>query len=391
METLEKRATISLALLFSLRMLGLFMILPVFSPYAHHLSGTTPFLIGVALGIYGLTQGLLQIPFGTLSDYFPRKWIIAFGFGIFLLGSIIAARATSIEGVILGRALQGAGAVGSAIIALLTDLTREENRSKALAVIGIIIGASFFFAMLIGPILNHFIGVSGIFWLTAALALLAIIMVFTVVPTPLHRVTQQSSLPLLQRFRPLLRNPQLISLDIGIFSLHAILMASFVIIPLFLHNLLRAQHGDWVIYAPTMLLAIVFTFILLAWAEKTHHVKALYFSAIIGLLLSTIWLGFFHQHIWMLINGLIIFFTSFNVLEANLPSLVSRSAPPSLKGTAIGIYSTCQYSGVFMGGLLGGWLYGHTTPATILFACAIIAALWLVGALLLQRCQPAKQ
>ena len=338
MDSLEKRATFSLATLFSLRMLGLFMVLPVFTPFAKTLPGATPFLIGFALGIYGLTQALFQLPFGALSDHFPRKNIIVLGFVIFIIGSITAAMSHNIVGIIIGRALQGMGAVGSTIIALLSDLTRTEKRPKAMAIIGMIIGSAFFMALLLGPFLDHFMGVPGIFWLSAGLGFLAILLNYVWVPTPIHNFILKPTAPFLKNIKLLLHQPKLLELDLGIFLLHALLTATFVIVPLYVHSL-------W-IYAPALLLSVFFTFKFMTFIR----------TAIIGLVIAELILWQFHANQALLILGLFIFFTAFNILEANLPSLVSRTAPPELKGTAIGLYSSCQYLGIFAGGIVGGFM-----------------------------------
>lgn len=377
MNNIEQRATFTLASIFSFRMLGLFMILPIFSPYAHTLAGATPVLIGLAIGIYGLMQALFQLPLGALSDYFPRKNVIASGLVLFILGSIIAAYATTINGIIIGRALQGAGAIGSTIMALLADLTRDDQRSKAMAIIGMIIGLSFIVAMLLGPLLNSWIGIVGIFWLTAFLGLIGILFTYFVVPNPSSELKinkHQSVLPLLKK---LLKNSELLRLDIGIFCLHVILTASFVIMPLFIHQLLKAsEKPDWYIYAPVLSIAVLLTLPILGWAEKKQYMKQLLLSAICFLIIGLLLLWQYTYHLWMFGIGLTLFFTGFNLLEASLPALVSRIAPPSQKGAAIGIYSTCQFFGIFCGGILGGWIYS-INPETVYPACAIIATLWL--------------
>lgn len=338
MHSLEKRATFSLATLFSLRMLGLFMILPVFTPFAKDLPGATPFLIGLALGIYGLTQAVFQLPFGALSDHFPRKNIITLGFIIFIVGSVIAALSNNILEIIMGRALQGAGAVGSTIIALLSDLTHSEKRSKSMAIIGVIIGFAFFLALLIGPFLNHFMGVLGIFWLSAGLGVIALLLNYFWVPTPDHATKIKPSQPFIKNLKKLLKHTELLKLDLGIFLLHAVLMATFAVIPLYV-------PFDW-IYAPALLLSVFFTFKFMKFIRL----------AIIAIIIAELILWQFHANLFLLSLGLFLFFTAFNILEANLPSLVSRLAPPELKGTAIGVYSTCQYLGIFAGGIVGGFI-----------------------------------
>ncbi len=338
MHSIEKRATFSLATLFSLRMLGLFIVLPVFTPFAKTLPDATPFLIGLALGIYGLTQAAFQLPLGALSDYYPRKNIIAVGFFIFILGSILAALSHNIYTLMIGRALQGAGAVGSTIIALLADHTRPHMRSKAMAIIGMIIGMTFFISLLLGPFLDRFIGVKGIFWLSAGLGLIAIILNYSWVPFPQQTLLHEPTKHFIKNIKLLLREVNLLKLDAGIFLLHAVLTATFVVIPLYIHN-------HW-IYAPALLLSVFFTFKFMKYIRM----------AIIMLLLSILTMYQFHENNYVLMIELFLFFTGFNILEANLPSLVSQTAPAHLKGTAIGVYSTCQYLGIFAGGIVGGLL-----------------------------------
>jgi MFS family permease len=365
----ETRATLSISTLFSLRMLGLFMILPVFSPYAQHLKYSTPFLIGVTIGIYGLTQALFQLPFGFLSDYYSRKKIIALGFIIFIVGSFLSASSDSIYIVMIGRALQGTGAVGSTLIALLTDLTPAEKRAKSMAILGMVIGSSFFLSMILGPLLNPLIGVHGIFILTGILGILALLLLYTLVPTAPKIITPTSN-NFKKNIKVLLKNSQLNSLNIGIFCLHLILTATFVVIPLWISH--------WTTYLFPLLISIILTFGLIGIVEKNKKVFYLYFLAILGLSVSEVFLKDF------LFLGLTLFFLSFNLLEANLPSLISRLAPPEMKGSAIGIYSTCQFLGIFFGGLWGGMLYQYFSPESVLLSCALIGILWFILTLIIR-------
>lgn len=379
MNSLEKRATLSLASIFSFRMIGLFMVLPIFSLYATHFQHATPFLIGLAIGIYGLTQGIMQIPFGTLSDKYPRKIIITIGLLLFISGSIIAASTTSIYIVILGRALQGSGAIGSVLIALLTDLIPEEQRSIAMAIMGIMIGVSFLFAMILGPILGNWIQLRGLFLLTAALGLLSIFLLYFTVPTPQRFTSETNTAPFRTRIFELINHKDLLILDFGIFCLHVILTACFVSIPLIINRYLSLHH-TWILYASVLMSSSLITFPLLRIAERKQLVHLFFNSAIIILTASLLWLWHFSFSLGGMAIGLFLFFLAFNFLEANLPSLVSRLAPSALKGTAIGIYSSAQFLGIFCGGVLGGWLYGITQPETIFFVCGIIAMLWFLSA-----------
>ncbi len=381
MEKQELRAAGSLAAVFSVRLLGLFMIYPVFAAYARGLHGATPYLIGEALGIYGLTQGLLQIPFGLLSDRFGRKILIVLGLVLFAAGSAVAALSTSIGGVIVGRALQGSGAVGSVILALVADLTGEENRTKAMAMIGISIGVSFMIAIVAGPILSDVIGVAGIFWLMAALALVGIAITQSVVPDPrLLRVHRDAeAVPAL--IGAVLRDPQLLRLDIGIFALHAMLTASFLVVP----GLLRATFDapvdkQWMVYLPVLLVSVALMLPAIVVAEKYRRMKAVFVGAVVALLASQMLLYVGAGNLAAVVLALIVFFSAFNVMEASLPSLITKMAPPDAKGTATGIYSSLQFLGIFAGGVVGGFAHQHGGDGAVFLTTAAIALIWLVAA-----------
>lgn len=381
MTPLERRATFGLASIFMSRMLGLFLILPVFALYAEGLPGTTPFQIGLALGIYGLTQALLQIPFGIASDRFGRKPVILLGIVIFIIGSVIAANATTIEGIIAGRALQGAGAIAAAVLAMLADLTRPTQRTKAMALIGISIGASFILSFLVGPVLNVWIGVPGMFWLTAMLAAAGILVLLLLVPTPVSRASRNSERSLTSQFRDVLGRPELLRLDIGIFALHCALMAIFVAIPLALvHEVgfAASRHGQ--VYLPVMLLgvAIMVPFMLLS--DRKGALKPIYLGAITVLVLSqaVFYVGF--SQFWGLMLGLVAFFAAFNLLEATLPSLISKISPIDSKGMAIGVYNSFEFFGAFVGGVLGGWLFGKYGQQGVYLFTGSVLLVWLLVA-----------
>jgi len=374
MTSLERRATFGLASIFMLRMLGLFLVLPVFSIYAEHLAHSTPLLIGLALGVYGLTQAILQIPFGAASDRFGRKPVILLGLIIFIVGSIIAANATTILGVIVGRALQGGGAIAAAVIALLADLTREEQRSKAMALIGISIGASFILSLLLGPVLDDWIGVPGIFWLTAVLAVAGIFVLFSWVPTPVRRVKTSGERSLTTQIGEVLKTPELLRLDFGIFALHCVLTAVFVAVPLALvHQVKLPASHHWHVYLPVMLLSIVMMVPFLLMSERKGALKPVFIGSISVMVVSQAILFAGYRHFWGIFAGLAAFFAAFNLLEATLPSLVSRTAPVDSKGMAIGVYNSFEFFGAFTGGTLGGWLYGHfSQPGVFAFAAAVL-------------------
>jgi MFS family permease len=381
MNNTEKRATLTLASIFAFRMLGLFMILPVFTLYAEHLRGATPLLIGVALGVYGLSQAALQVPFGMLSDRWGRKPIITLGLILFAIGSVVAALSHSIEGVIVGRALQGAGAVGSTLIALVADLTRDEHRTKAMATIGMTIGISFSIAMVLGPVLNGWVHVNGIFWLTAGLALGGIAMLHGGVPTPKRVIHHQDSGTVPALLGSVLRNPELLRLDIGIFIQHAILTATFIVLPVALaHSAGIVEAKQWMVYLPVLVLSFITMVPFIIIAEKKQKMKPVFLAAIACLGIAQLALWSFHSSVVGIFIALYVYFTGFNLLEASLPSLISKIAPVASKGTALGVYSTAQFFGIFVGGSLGGWLYGHHDLAGVFYMGAAFSLIWFLVA-----------
>jgi MFS family permease len=381
MQRQELRAAASLAAVFSVRLLGLFMIYPVFAAYARGLDGATPYLIGEALGIYGLTQGLLQIPFGLLSDRVGRKVMIVVGLLAFAAGSAVAAVSTSIGGVIVGRALQGAGAVGSVILALVADLTSEENRTKAMALVGISIGASFMIAIVAGPILANFIGVAGIFWLMVGLALIGIAITEFVVPTPRRLSAHRDAEAVPALIGAVLRDPQLLRLDVGIFALHAMLTASFLVVP----GLLRATFGvpvqqQWKVYLPVLVISVAVMVPAIVVAEKYRRMKGVFVGAVAALVGSQVLLYVGAGSFAVVAAALVVFFSAFNVMEASLPSLITKTAPPDAKGTAMGLYSSLQFLGIFAGGVIGGWAHQYGGDAAVFVMTTVIALVWLVAA-----------
>jgi MFS family permease len=381
MERQEFRATASLAAVFSVRLLGLFMVYPVFAAYARGLTGANPYLIGEALGIYGLTQGLLQIPFGLLSDRVGRKVMIVIGLLLFAIGSAVAATSTSIGGVILGRALQGAGAVGSVILALVADLTAEENRTKAMAFIGISIGASFMVALVSGPIISRFIGVDGIFWLMVGLALVGIAITGFVVPSPRRLRVHRDAETVPAMIGSVLRHKELLRLDLGIFSLHAMLTASFLVVPGLLRGTLDlAVHNDWLVYLPVLVVSVFVMVPAIIVAEKYRRMKGVFVASVAALAVSQAMLYLDSGNLYVLLAALVIFFSAFNIMEASLPSLITKSAPPDAKGTAMGLYSSAQFLGIFVGGIVGGWAHLHGGVTGVFALTALLALLWLLAA-----------
>ncbi len=381
MTALEKRATLSLASIYALRMLGLFMILPVLSLFAEQMEGATPLLIGLAISVYGLTQALLQIPFGLMSDRFGRKKIIIIGLILFAAGSIVAAVSTSIYGVLIGRAIQGGGAIAAAIMALVADLTQEVHRTKAMATIGASIGVSFGVAITLGPVLAGYVGIAGIFWLTAILALLAILVILFVVPNPKKSIVHCDAELVPAQFSNVLKNPDLLRLDYGIFILHLCLTASFVVLPLLIRDAGLIPENHWMIYLPVLItsMAVIVPFVIIA--EKKRQMRKVFIGAIVTLVLANVGLFMYSSELLGLIGFLWLFFCGFNLLEATLPSLISKTAPGDLKGTAMGAYSSSQFMGAFVGGVSGGWLYGAFGAEMVFLFCAVATSTWVIVAL----------
>jgi len=374
MSPAERRAGVSLAAIFALRMLGLFLILPVFAVHAHGMpGGDNAAMVGMAIGAYGLTQAFLQIPFGTASDRFGRKPVIVFGLVLFVIGSVVAAMAQDVQMVIVGRVIQGAGAISAAVTALAADLTRDQHRTKIMAMIGSSIGLVFAISMVAAPLLYALIGMSGLFWLTAVLAVAAIFTVMFVVPAapPVPRA--------IGRFSEVLGNGQLMRLNFGVFALHLMQTAMWVLVPAGLVRAGLPMVEHWKVYLPAVLLSFVVMVPAIIMAEKKGAMKRVFNSAIILLLLVQV--GMYVEGgagMWPLAILLTLFFVAFNVLEATQPSWISRVAPPHAKGTALGIYNTLQSIGLFLGGALGGWLVQNVGPGAVSLLGGGLAVVWLI-------------
>lgn len=388
MTSAERRASAGLAGIFALRMLGLFLILPVFAIQAQNVPGATPLLIGIAIGAYGLTQALLQIPFGMLSDRIGRKPVILGGLIIFVIGSVVAALADDIYGVIIGRLLQGSGAIAAAVMALTADLTREAVRTRAMAGIGISIALSFALALVLGPIVAHWGGLEGLFWFIAVLACAGILILLLVVPNPSRSGLHRDAEPVASQFRGVLADGELRRLDLGIFTLHLTMTSLFLVAPLFMQAQGLAPVDHWQVYLPVLLLSIVAMIPLIIQAEGKGRMKLVFLGTLVALVLGLLGLNFLGHGILAIAFWLFILITIFNLLEAILPSMVSKVAPAGAKGTAMGVYSTSQFTGAFLGGLVGGSIHQYWGAEAVPIFCALAVLIWFLVAF---RMQPPRQ
>jgi len=372
----ERRTAASLALIYMVRMLGLFIILPVFALFATDFENSTPFLIGLALGIYGLLQAVLQIPFGLLSDRIGRKNTITLGLVLMAVGSAVAAMSDTIYGVILGRALQGSGAIAAALMALAADLTRDEQRTKMMAMLGASIGFSFIVALLLGPLLINFFSISMIFWFTAGTAILAIVILHTVVPDPTTTGYRADTSTRVARLGELFAHPELRRLNLSIFFLHLLITATFVAVPVMLLNSGMGRTDHWQVYMPAMLLSVLFMVPMIILAERYKRMRFVMLTCVIGMLTTQLLFAALPNALFALLLGVVLFFCFLNTLESLLPSLVSRIAPAGSRGGASGVYSSCQFLGAFIGGAGGGWLLGQAGMTGLFIGLACVCAVW---------------
>ena len=373
----ERRATTGLAGIYGLRMLGMFIVLPVLALYAEALPGGRDHtMVGLALGAYGLTQAILQIPFGWASDRWGRKPVIVGGLVVFALGSFIAAWAPTIGWVIAGRTIQGAGAISAAVIALTADLTRDSVRTRAMAAIGMTIGGTFAVSLVAGPALTALVGLPGVFVMTGALALAAIAVLRLTVPQPDARAR-----PALERGQwwRVLTDANLLRLNYGIFALHAALMALFLQVPFLLRDGGIPPDRHWLVYLPVLVASVAF--MVPAMLRADARPKAVFVGAVGVLFLGQLLLATGHGSVAVTIGALVVFFTGFNLLEATLPSLISKVAPAGVKGTAVGVYSSVQFLGTFVGAAAGGWLSQRHGPPAVFAFCLVLTALWFAVAL----------
>lgn len=373
---LELRALLGLVFLYATRMLGLFMVLPVLALHASEYQGATAFTIGLSLGIYGLSQGLLQIPFGVASDRWGRKRLIVLGILLFVAGSLVAAAAEDVASLILGRALQGAGAVSGVLMALLADVTREQVRTRAMAAVGGSIGLAFALAMVLGPLIANRWGMDSVFWVTAALGVLGL-PVLLAIPSPVSAAGRESG-PVPQWLRRVLRDPELLRLDLGIFVLHFAQMATWVSVPVLLEQVAgfeRAHH--WYLYLGTMAGGFLLMIPFVWYGETRRRLKPVFLGAIALLAAAEVVIARAGAGLGVMVAGLLLFFTAFNLLEATLPSLVSKRAPAGIKGSALGVYSTSQFLGAFCGGACGGLTAQAFGWGGVFWLAAGAALVWL--------------
>ncbi|MBO2609256.1 MFS transporter [Shewanella algae] len=373
----ERKVAFSLASVFGLRMMGLFMIMPVFALYGQDLKGFSPLWVGIAIGAYGLTQAILQIPMGILSDRIGRKPVILGGLLVFALGSILAAMSDSIYGVVAGRALQGMGAIAAAVLALAADLTRDEQRTKVMAIIGMCIGFSFALSLLVGPVVAQHLGLSGLFALTAGLALLGMLIVQLLVPNPVAHAPKGDTMAEPGKLKNMLKDPQLFRLDAGIFILHLVLTAVFVALPLDLVDAGLAKEKHWMLYFPAFVGAFFLMVPLIIIGVKRNNTKGMFQLALLIMLAALLAMALFSHTLWVLAVAIVAFFTGFNYLEASLPSLIAKFCPVGAKGSAMGVYSTSQFLGAFCGGLLGGGAYQIMGAAGVFTVAVVLLIIWL--------------
>ncbi|QMT30695.1 MFS transporter [Alysiella filiformis] len=391
----EWRASTSLAGVYALRMLGMFLVLPVLALHAHGLAAHLPEseqlkMVGLSMAMYGLTQALLQLPLGILSDKIGRKKVIYLGMAVFAGGSFLAASATQVETLVIARAIQGAGAVSAAVTALVADLTREEVRTRAMSMIGLSIGLTFSVGLVLSPILTRWVGVDGLFVIMGALSAASIALVAFYTPNPEKSRLHQDAQAQTSRIGEVLKNTQLLRLNFGIFVLQTGLMAIFTALPFALRQLGLDKTEHWQVYLPATVIGLILMIPAIVIGETRNKLKQVFVLGIALVLLAQFALIFSLHAIWLIAAVLIVYFIGFNILEASMPSLVSKIAPVDLKGTAMGVYNTLQSIGVFMGGMLGSRMYAHFGFVGVFGFCCVIVAVWLLVALTAPAPQPVK-
>ncbi len=378
------RAAASIAALFLVRMLGLFAILPVLPLFADDVPGSTPLLVGIALGIYGLSQAALQIPMGLLSDRFGRKLIVALGLLVFIVGSIVASWAEDIYGIILGRLLQGCGAIASTLFALVSDLTRVEQRSKAMAIIGIGIAGSFALSLVIGPLLASYFGYASVFVFSAVTGCVGLLLVWAVIPSTSVMRTNLNTAVVAEKFREILFHPSLVAVNLGVMILHYLLMSGFLVFPLLLQQVgvdpaSHSGHYLGVLLASAVVMA---PFVWLS--DRQGQSKIVMLLMILCMTGSLVGLGANERYL-IVMASMVLFFTGFNMLEVLLPAHVSRVVAAGSRGTGMGVYSTCQYTGTFLGGLVGGLILANGDLADVMYVNGAVCLCWFLLTLGMQN------
>lgn len=370
----EKQVIVALSGLYALRMLGLFLIYPVLSIYAQQLPYVTPFLLGMVMGVYGLSQAILQIPFGILSDKFGRKPLIIIGLLLFTAGSIVAALSTDIYGLIFGRLLQGTGAISAVITALLSDLLEPHKRAKAMAIVGLTIGLAFGLSLILAPALTAAVGLSGLFWLVAVLCVLSLGVLIWFVPHPAH---MKEAIPS-GHWRAIFHDSQLWCLNISAFFLHALLTTLFLWMPPRLNDLAAHWYQQSAIYLILLFASYVIMWPILTRAEKFNRHKQVLQGSILGFAVALLYFAWMPNTLWHLLLGLLLFLIPFNLLEATLPAWVSRIAPTKARGAALGLYATTQFLGIFVGGLGSGWLLKYYSFSILFLSLSVLMLIWFI-------------
>jgi MFS family permease len=375
MNSQEIRGAVSIAVLFLVRMLGLFTILPVLPLVADQIDASTPLLVGIAIGVYGLSQAVLQIPFGLMSDRFGRKRIIVIGLILFVLGSLVAAWSSDIYGIILGRLLQGCGAIASTLFALTSDLTRVEHRSKAMAIIGIGIASSFGLALVLGPLLAAYAGFSGLFLFSAVAGTLGIVICWKVIPTPAMVTTNLNTAVVTQKLKATLMDRSLLPVNVGVLFLHYFLTSSFLVFPLLLRHLGIADASHSVYYLGILVISAVLMAPFVWLSDKKGQAKPVMLSMIVLLSLALAGLGASEVE-WLILGAMVLFFVAFNLLEVALPAYVSRVVAAGSRGTGMGVYSTFQFGGTFLGGVVGGAILHFGDISYLMYVNALLCLFW---------------
>jgi len=381
MTSSERKVSVSIAFIYALRMLGIFIVLPIMALHAKQLEYASPFLVGISVGIYGLTQALFQIPFGWLSDKYGRKIVIFSGLVIFIAGSIVAAESTTIYGVVVGRSLQGAGAISAVLMSLAADLTSERNRTKIMAAIGISIGLTFLLSLVLGPLLQSIIGIDGIFWMIAGLSIFAIFVLFTQIPSDSKNMKlqkKQKQPNFLISIQGAIHDKQFLILCFGIFILHLVITANFVVLPEILMDGLNLPQRDHSMFYLIVLVAAVLVMLpIMFFCEKRNLIKGSFITAVLLLGLSELSIGYTYEHILTLGFSMFLFFTTFSYLEAQLPSLVTKLKHDA-RGTSLGIFTSCQFLGVFFGGAAAGLYTQYFERNNLFLMLFFLIIIWVI-------------